>query len=133
MIKWWVLGALGVLWIPIQGYLVFLWFGHGQFLSQSGIECTVIPVFVELVVAVTSAMHFDRIHSGAVANPHSPIGQKLLNGSRSAPCPAANPRGLGWRVGRSRKSRRTDEEGSLGRVGHEWRRLSRLWHEHDDA
>ncbi len=87
MIKWWVLGALGVLWIPIQGYLVFLWFGHGQFLSQSGIECTVIPVFVELVVAVTSAMHFDRIHSGAVANPHSPIGQKLLNGSGRPPAP----------------------------------------------
>jgi stage V sporulation protein SpoVS len=80
--------ALAGVWVPLQGYLVFLWFGRGQFLSQHGIECTVIPAFVELVILVTSAMHHERLKTSYIANPHSQLGASLRN---DAPRPHVPP------------------------------------------
>jgi hypothetical protein len=76
-LKYLGLAVLVVAAIPTQGFIVFSFLGQGSFFGRSGLVCTVSPIFVELVVLVVAAMHFERIHSSSVANPHSLIGQAL--------------------------------------------------------
>ena len=80
--------ALALVAIPLQGFVVF-WLRQtgGSFFSQAGLECTVVPVFIEVVVGIATAIHYERIHSGAVANPHSLIGKTLSNNSPQPPPP----------------------------------------------
>lgn len=74
--------------IPLQGVAVF-WLRQsgGSFFSQVGLECTLFPAVIELVVAVATAIHYERIHSGAVGNPHSVIGKTLRNDAAQPPAP----------------------------------------------
>ena len=80
----WIVLALTAL--AVQGYAVF-WFGGypGAYLSRIGLECTAVPVFIELVLFVVTMMHLDRLHAGAVANPHSLLGQALRQGDVPPP------------------------------------------------
>lgn len=80
--------ALALIAIPLQGFAVF-WFREtsGSFFSQTGLECTLVPVVVELVAAIATAVHYDRIHSTAVPNPHSLIGKTLRDDCQQPPSP----------------------------------------------
>jgi len=73
--------------IVFQGFVVFSVRGNGTFASQTGLECTVVPAFIEFVVFVVAAMQYERIHTGAVSNPHSLIGKTLRRDAGHAPEP----------------------------------------------
>jgi hypothetical protein len=85
---WVVLGTLGAVG---QGLAVF-WYmePHGPFIGRAGLQCTGIPLLIELVLLVVTLKNFDQIHASAVSNPHSLIGQSLRNDahqSAAAPPP----------------------------------------------
>lgn len=79
--------ALAVAALPLQGFLVFSLWGKGNFLSPSGAKFTLGCLAVDLVIGVVAAMHYERLHSGAVANPHSLIGQTLRRDAVQPPAP----------------------------------------------
>jgi hypothetical protein len=85
--------ALGLLAALLQGLIVFaFWGAPTPFLSITGLGCVLIPLGVELVVAVVAFQKLDEIHGQAVANPHSVLGQALRKDpSRAAAAPSAPP------------------------------------------
>ena len=83
--KWLACIVVALIVLPLQGYAVFWYRGGGDFFSRAGFECTVIPAFIELVVIVVSAMHFERLYGSSVANPHSLMGQTLRKDTNQAP------------------------------------------------
>lgn len=83
---WFVLGALGAL---TQGFAVFWYFEpYGPFLGRGGLECTVIPLVIEVVVLVLSLKNLDHLHASAISNPHSLLGHSLRNDAARPPPPA---------------------------------------------
>lgn len=93
MIKW---IALALVLIPAQGYMIFLLRGGGLFLSQKGLECTMIPAFIEFALLVTSAMAYERIHASAASNPHSVIGSTLRKDAGQPPAAPPPPTRAAW-------------------------------------
>jgi len=95
LVDWMVVGWIGLVLvaIPLQGFVVF-WCRQtgGSFFGQAGLECTLFPVAVELVVAIATAIHYVRVHADAVANPHNLIGKTLRGDDRNPPAPPPRPK-----------------------------------------
>ena len=87
------------LWIPIavlagvafallQGVAIFAFEGFaGSFLSGTGAECVAVPIGIELVLLVVILKNLDEVHSRAISNPHSVLGQQLRNKTKTPPAP----------------------------------------------
>ncbi len=87
--KWVVLIVLGAAAAVAQGLAVF-WYmePHGLFLGRAGLQCTAIPLLVEVVLLVVTMKNLDQLHASAISNPHSLFGQSLRDDTGK---PAASP------------------------------------------
>ena len=95
--KWGLLGALGALLAVGQGLAVF-WYMEpsGPFLGRAGVQCTGIPLLVELVLLVVTIKNLDTVHANAISNPHSLIGQSLRPDARQSAAPPPQATRTAW-------------------------------------
>ncbi len=90
--------ALGAVAAVLQGLAVFAWLGKaGSFLSPTGLGCIAAPLVVELVLAVVVLKNMHELHTHAVSNPHSRLGQALRDDAKAPPVPP--PTREAWKGG----------------------------------
>ncbi len=107
------------LWIPLvviaavvvallQGLAVFtVWGFGGSFLSLTGAKCVGIPLVVEVVLAVVVLKNMHELHTHAVSNPHSVLGQALRHDANTPPTPP--PTREAWKGGFEDMDRASDK------------------------
>ena len=96
--RFWPWAAVGLVGALLQGLAVFTWRGYGgSFVSLTGLGCVLVPLGVELVVAVLAIRNVDALHADTVTNPHSLIGKGLRNDSARPPAPP--PTREAWKGG----------------------------------
>jgi hypothetical protein len=77
-VRFWPWAAGGLVAALLQGLVVFAWWGNGRsFLSFTGLGCILVPLGVEVVVAIIAIKNLDELHAQTVTNPHSLFGTGL--------------------------------------------------------
>ncbi len=100
--------ALGLVAAVLQGLVVFWMFAKaGSFLSLAGLESTLAPAGVELVLAVVVLKNMHELHTHAVSNPHSVLGQALRHDANTPPTPP--PTREAWKGGFEDMDRASDK------------------------
>lgn len=100
--------VLGLAAAVAQGLVVFWWLGKGgSYLSLSGLGCTLAPPGVELVLALVVLKNMHELHTNAVSNPHSLLGQALRRDANTPPVPP--PARDAWKGGFEDMDRASDK------------------------
>ena len=100
--------TLGLIAAVAQGLLVFWGLGEaGSYLSLTGLGCTLVPLGIELVLAVVVLKNMHELHTHAVSNPHSALGQALRGDAHAPPGPP--PTREAWKGGFEDMDRASDK------------------------